>query len=480
MKPLRYSSSSADEEQQPPPEGSRRSGGRRGSGWRALASDLSARLVLRPGGGGGGAGGGNGNGGGNHAALALVFAVGLALGLVASERLYLAGALSAAVDGLSGTGGAAAATASSLALSLPSDPAACACARSASSTPTTARSNHSNWLTPLPPDERLALADLERVLQRVAPTREVLVALSDRNPLREGMLDTFLRGVVDVAAVQNYLVVALDKETADALRARNRNVFYMPAQIPASQRDTGNNHAVSALKFGVLRKFLRLGWSVLLTDVDVAVLSDPFAAVFSAGGGHEGGAGAAGAGNGGGGNTPKRTRLHRDSDVEGMSDGFDPATAYGTIDGYEDVTMGWSRYAQLHKAFNLNSGFFFVRANDRTVELMRRLEDRLSRTKYWDQTAYNEELFFLPHGDSFTSPQCTVRVMDIYAYMNSKVLFKDVRLRKKEARPAEAPVAVHINYHPDKHARMLAVMRYYVDGDEHALDGFPGGSEPGT
>jgi arabinosyltransferase len=140
---------------------------------------------------------------------------------------------------------------------------------------------------------------------------------------------------------------------------------------------------------------------------------------------------------------------------------------------------------------------------------MRRLEERLSRQKYWDQTAYNEELFFLSHGD-YVSPQATVRVMDIYRFMNSKVLFKDVRTRPREERlrlfaaslgggkdggggagagggeeggsssDKGGPCMVHINYHPDKHARMQAVFRYFVDGDEHALDGFPGGSEPGT
>jgi hypothetical protein len=33
----------------------------------------------------------------------------------------------------------------------------------------------------------------------------------------------------------------------------------------------------------------------------------------------------------------------RDHDLEGMTDGFDAGTAYGQIDGYEDVSMGWSR-----------------------------------------------------------------------------------------------------------------------------------------
>jgi hypothetical protein len=47
-------------------------------------------------------------------------------------------------------------------------------------------------------------------------------------------------------------------------------------QISKSQADTGANHAVSALKFGIIKKFLMLGWAVLLSDIDVCVLQDPF------------------------------------------------------------------------------------------------------------------------------------------------------------------------------------------------------------
>lgn len=39
------------------------------------------------------------------------------------------------------------------------------------------------------------------------------------------------------------------------------------AQIPAAQAGNGDNHAVSALKFRMLRHFLQLGYSVLLSDV---------------------------------------------------------------------------------------------------------------------------------------------------------------------------------------------------------------------
>jgi hypothetical protein len=77
------------------------------------------------------------------------------------------------------------------------------------------------------------------------------------------------------------------------------------------------------------------------------------------------------------------------------------------------------------------------------------------------------------------SMQVTARVMDIDKFMNSKRLFKDVRNRPKHLQPSK-PVTIHINYHPDKHERMIGVVKYYVDGDEGALKPFPGGSEPGS
>jgi len=39
---------------------------------------------------------------------------------------------------------------------------------------------------------------------------------------------------------------------------------------------------------------------------------------------------------------------------------------------------------------------------------------------------YNEEIFFLSHG-SYTSPQVSVRAMDIMIFMNSKVSSKLLR-----------------------------------------------------
>lgn len=52
-----------------------------------------------------------------------------------------------------------------------------------------------------------------------------------------------------------------------------------------------------------------LGYSVLLSDVDIVTLQNPF------------------------------ENLHRDVDVEGLSDGFDERSAYGWNDGIDDPSM---------------------------------------------------------------------------------------------------------------------------------------------
>lgn len=43
-------------------------------------------------------------------------------------------------------------------------------------------------------------------------------------------------------------------------------------QVPDVKKITGDNWAVSALKFHIIQDFLELGWNVLLSDVDVVVL----------------------------------------------------------------------------------------------------------------------------------------------------------------------------------------------------------------
>ncbi|CAD7701899.1 unnamed protein product [Ostreobium quekettii] len=231
---------------------------------------------------------------------------------------------------------------------------------------------------------RVGDAALEAILAPISRDKEILVAVTNSALINAdgtfGMLRTWLDAVQN-AGVVNYVVVCLDD-----------------------------------------REFLLLGYSVLLSDVDVVVLKNPF------------------------------DRLYRDRDVEGMSDGFDPVTAYGYDDVFDDPLMGWSRYAHTMRIFVLNSGFFYIRPNCRTVALMERITSRLMKETAWDQ----------------------VRILNIYDFVNSKTLFRT--MRNEEQYTHHTPVAVHVNYHPDKWPRMKAVVKRYVDGDVDALSSFPTGS----
>eukprot|EP00899_Mesostigma_viride_P013557 jgi/Mesvir1/22201/Mv18797-RA.1 len=294
----------------------------------------------------------------------------------------------------------------------------------------------------LVPDRRAnpALAD---ILDKVAKNREVLVAISNFALVQQGMLQTWLANV-RLAGVTNFMVVALDDEIADFLKKEGVAYYRKYVEVPASQKDVGSNHAISGLKFSILREFLLLGVNVLLSDVDIVTLQDPF------------------------------QHLVRDADVESMTDGWDNRTAYGYNDVFDDAAMGWARYAHSMRVFVFNSGLFYMQATVPSLAVLDAVAARLAAEKAWDQAVFNEVIFF-PSRPGYTSPPVRRRVMDYMLFMNSKTLFKYVRgVRKYHD---HRPVMIHVNYHPDKHERMKAIVKYYREGDVHALDRFPVGSE---
>lgn len=124
------------------------------------------------------------------------------------------------------------------------------------------------------------------------------------------------------------MVVALDDETAAWLKVRD--VANYVKVLRSRTGDTGN-HATSGLKFKVLIDFLSVGCSVLLSDVDVIWLANPF------------------------------LKLYRDADVEGMSDGWDEPTTYG----YNDLGA--------LRVFARNSGMFYLRATHEALRMVRSL-----------------------------------------------------------------------------------------------------------
>jgi len=254
----------------------------------------------------------------------------------------------------------------------------------------------------------------------------VLAAVSNRNIFH--MLQLFVNGG-KAAKVPNLMVVALDDATADWLKARD--VHHYVKKL-TSRTGSTDNHATSGLKFKILVDFMRIGCSVLLSDVDVIWLANPF------------------------------PYLYRDSDVEGMSDGWDSPTAYGY-----DYGGGALR------VFARNSGMFFLQATNESLSMMRRLARRMEREGTWDQTAYNEEQFYPAHG-THGAVGCTSRVMSYYCNLNSKTFFRFVR----EDAPLLAgyrPLSAHVNYHPEKPQRMVDLHAYYYEDKKEGIWKWNGG-----
>ncbi|ESQ34865.1 hypothetical protein EUTSA_v10007712mg [Eutrema salsugineum] len=284
---------------------------------------------------------------------------------------------------------------------------------------------------------------LAKILEEIAVDKEVIVALANANV--KSMLEVQIASIKRLG-ITNYLVVALDDYIENFCKSKDVAYYKRdPDKDVDTVGKTGGNHAVSGLKFRVLREFLQLGYGVLLSDVDIVFLQNPF------------------------------RHLYRDSDVESMSDGHSNMTAYGFNDVSDEPAMGWARYAHTMRIWVFNSGFFYLRPTIPSIELLDRVADRLSKAKLWDQAVFNEELFYPSHPD-YIGLHASKRVMDMYEFMNSKVLFKTVR-KNQELKKKVKPVIVHVNYHPDKLNRMRAVVEFYVNGKQDALDSFPDGSE---
>ncbi|KAL6216120.1 hypothetical protein ACLB2K_009347 [Fragaria x ananassa] len=279
---------------------------------------------------------------------------------------------------------------------------------------------------------------LAKILEGVAVRKELIVVLANSNvkPMLEVQVTTIKK-----AGITNYLVVALDNQIEEFCKANDVPVYRRdPDEGIDSIAKTGGNHAVSGLKFRILREFLQLGYGVLLSDVDIVYLQNPF------------------------------NHLYQDSDVESMTDGHNNMTAYGYNDVFDEPSMGWARYAHTMRIWVYNSGFFYIRPTLPSIELLDRVAGRLSREKAWDQAVFNEELYFPSH-PGYDGLHAAKRTMDFYMFMNSKVLFKTVR---KDANLKKLkPVILHVNYHPDKLPRMKAIVEFYINGKQDALEPFP-------
>lgn len=108
------------------------------------------------------------------------------------------------------------------------------------------------------------------------------------------------------AGVKNFLLAVLDDETERYVARHFPHVHrFRPkrAAIPASQKNSHPANAVSTLKYALLKQALSLGYHVLVTDLDLVYVQNPF------------------------------DHLHRDADIEAQTDGF---------------TREWAVHADVH------------------------------------------------------------------------------------------------------------------------------------
>ena len=284
-----------------------------------------------------------------------------------------------------------------------------------------------NWIVsanePWPPLERCRSLDvmpLCEIVARVAVDREVIAAVSNKNIFH--MLELYIKGI-QAANITNALVVALDTETSVWLTRRKVDNY---VKVLSSRTGATGNHATSSLKFKVLVDFLTVGCSVLLSDVDVIWVVNPF------------------------------PHLYRDVDVEGMSDGWDTPTAYG---------YAWAGGAL--RIFARNSGMFYVQATQESNNMMKRLAHRMEIESTWDQTAYNEEQFYPSYGEH-GAVGVSSRVMSYLCYLNSKTFFRFVR-DDVELLNGYRPLSMHVNYHPEKSQRMMDLYAFYYQHEPKGI-----------
>lgn len=72
--------------------------------------------------------------------------------------------------------------------------------------------------------------DLEEILREIAPTKEVFVAVANKNVNWNGMLNTFCSGIKS-AGIQNHLILALDQETKDWCEKNGINAYHLNLEI---------------------------------------------------------------------------------------------------------------------------------------------------------------------------------------------------------------------------------------------------------
>ena len=300
-----------------------------------------------------------------------------------------------------------------------------------------------------------ASVGLCEVVKRVAINRAVMASVANRNIAHDHYLGKFT-DLVQAANVSNFLVVALDTVTGGYLEKRGVSYYVRSFKTrTGADSSTTDNHATSALKFEILTELLTIGVSVLLSDVDVPIIQNPFG------------------------------MLYRDADIENMSDGWDDDSVYGLVHPMEvpnDTGHGPLRSLRYETR---NSGLMYVAATAEGLRTVKILAKRMASEAVWDQSAWNQETFRAAYDGLPVVGGAYVRVMNYLCVLNTKVLFKYLPKDNVLGDPTQfVPAMAHMNYHPEKEPRMAATIEFYgLQGhpkDANALTAWNGGEGRNT
>jgi len=279
--------------------------------------------------------------------------------------------------------------------------------------------------------------DLCKVVKATAIRREMLVAVS--NSAITGQLEKWI-DANRRAKIANMLIVAIDNRLPSWLEARGV-AFWAQADKALG------SHKISAQKFKYVRSFLSIGCSVLMSDIDVVYLQNPFLFVYG------------------------------DADIEGTTDGWDDGSAYGWMEQLDDPSLGASgRFRPAMRITAWNSGLWYARATKASLRLMTILAYRMeNEPNTWDQAAFGEEVA-RPARDGHLAAGLVKRALSYWCFANSKTVFRRMRIEPPLA--SHMPVVVHANYHQPKEPRMKAVYERWHLQQPDALHRFP--DEPTT
>jgi len=293
------------------------------------------------------------------------------------------------------------------------------------------------------------------VARRAGGRRELILVVADSSQSDE--LRHLITSAKRTNSAANLLLVLTDHEAlaafsddAPPLTADESHPTGSagPRSISAPLDSTAGAAALAALRYDLIGKLAGWGYGVLHAAATTVFLSPPWES------------------------------LYRDADIEAMSSGWDDGSAYGYNHVLDDPSMGFTRFCHGSRIVAYEPGFFFAMPTNEAIALTGRMRLHLSQlpasasskaVSEAEREHFLHELW-LPSHHEYASVGAVLRVMNYLCFVNSKVLFRQLR----STPGAAAPVAVQINYHhADAPARMAAAIHSYLDNQPAALKELP-------